>query len=259
MTTKLGAKDARPVLQDTPYSYTPADKIDTITYHDTSTVEFTYNQLDQLTAMDDALGTTSYTYDVTGRIASLTDPHGFVVSYAYDDAGNVTDLTLSHPSSPTLSNKTVHYTYDALNRLETVRIDWLSGQPTATYSYDAAGRLYQLDHFHASTVAYGYDNANRLTSLENRKSNSDAIAIYAFTLDANGNRTGITQTEPDTTLPSSPVNPFYSYNLQKNRLLTRAATVLRMMMRDNFLPGMDLYLRLRAPADRNRPTYSALV
>ncbi len=48
----------------------------------------------------------------------MTDPHGFATGYQYDAAGNMTRVT--YPG-----NKTVSYTYDALNRLETVTIDWL--------------------------------------------------------------------------------------------------------------------------------------
>ena len=40
------------------YSYTPTSKIDTITYPDTTNVHFTYNQHDDLTGMQDSLGTT---------------------------------------------------------------------------------------------------------------------------------------------------------------------------------------------------------
>ena len=49
-----------------------------------------------------------------------------------DANGNVTKVT--YPG-----NKTVSYTYDAVNRLKTVSIDWLA--KTAAYVYDDAGRM----------------------------------------------------------------------------------------------------------------------
>jgi RHS repeat-associated protein len=83
--------------------------------------------------------------------------------------------------------------------------------------YNPVWRLSGLTHFNSTVMSPGYDNANRLTSLENRKSDTSAIATYQFTLDGNGNRTQSTQSEPLTpTLTDS--NTTYSYNQQKNRL-----------------------------------------
>jgi len=85
------------------------------------------------------------------------------------------------------------------------------------YNYDAAsGRLMSLTQFNGTTVEYGYDDAYRLTSLENKNS-SNVIAGYAFTLDANGNRTGVEQDEPQAPT-STPSDAAYTYNTQKNRL-----------------------------------------
>src|SRR5208283_1900211 len=115
-----------------------------------------------------------------------TDPNGFAVSNTYDPAGNI--KTLTYPG-----NLTVTYTYDNLNRLKTVT-DWLGR--TASYTYDNAGRLTSLVQFNGTVVTYGYDNANRMTSLDNTTSSGTAIAVYAYTLDNDGNRTGINQTVP---------------------------------------------------------------
>jgi len=194
------------------YAYTPTDKIGIVTYPDSSTVSFTYNQLDQVASMTDPIGSTGYSYDAAGRLASMTDPHSFVIGYTYDEAGNLSELT--YPG-----NKTVYYTYDALNRLSTVTIGWITPNPTVTYSYDEAGRMTGFTHFNGSTVTYTYDNANRLTSLVNRKSDQAVIASYSFTLDGAGNRTNTLQTEPDQTLPSMG-SSVSTYNLQKNRLLS---------------------------------------
>ncbi len=73
--------------------------------------------------------------------------------------------------------------YDELNRLKTVKIDWLN--KTATYYYDDAGRLDYIVNFNGTITDYGYDNANRLTSLENKRSDTSLIASYSFTLDGN--------------------------------------------------------------------------
>lgn len=201
----------------TDYSYTPTSKIDTITYPDTSTVHFTYNQHDDLTGMQDPLGTTSYTYNADHSLNTVTDPNGFVITYnLYDEAGNLKELI--YPG-----NKKVKYTYDELNRLKTVTIDWLNPKPVATYYYDDAGRLDYVVNFNGTITDYGYDNANRLTSLMNKKSDTTTLASYSFTLDGNGNRTQITQNEPMILTPSADTVS-YTYNDKKNRLMTANTT-----------------------------------
>jgi RHS repeat-associated protein len=200
------------------YSYTPTDKIDTITYPDTTqNINFTYNNLDQLTAMLDSIGRSdnnrkaTYSYDAVGRLTSMTDSNGFTIGYAYDAAGNLT--TLTYPG-----NKVVSYTYDKLNRINTVTINWLSNQ-TATYAdYDAAGRLPGYTNFNGTLTAYGYDNANRLKTISNKKSdNSTVISDYTFTLDANGNRTETVQNEQYVHAVNEG-NVTYTYNTRKNRM-----------------------------------------
>lgn len=194
------------------YTYTPTDKVDTITYPNSATVHVNYNNLDNLTSIVDSVGTTYFnSYDDADRLLSMTNPHGFGIAYQYDAAGNVTQIT--YPGT----NKTVSYTYDALNRMSTVKINWLSGQPTMTYNYSATtGRLTSITQFNGTTVEYGYDDAARMTSMQN-KTGFTVFAGYAFTLDGNGNRTQIVPTEPLT--PSvTTTEASYTYNTQKNRL-----------------------------------------
>ncbi|MBI5874381.1 MAG: RHS repeat-associated core domain-containing protein [Deltaproteobacteria bacterium] len=111
-------------------------------------------------------------------------------------------------------SKTVTYTYDKLNRISTVTNNW--SNQTATYAHDSAGRMTSFKNFNGITTTYKYDNANRLTNI-----NIPNIASYAFTtIDANGNRTNTTQTEPFTATSLAQGNTAYTYNTQKNRLLT---------------------------------------
>jgi RHS repeat-associated protein len=152
-------------------------------------------------------------------LIGTTDPHGFQVQYQYDAAGNLTQLT--YPG-----NKSVGYGYDALNRLTSVTIGWLN--KTETYSYDAAGRLTQASRFNASQTQYGYDNADRLTSLSHTAGTPTptTLASYAYTLDANGNRTQAVVSEAK--LPEQLINASnsYTYNTQKNRLTNQNSTAL---------------------------------
>ncbi|SPD72324.1 hypothetical protein PITCH_A1290001 [uncultured Desulfobacterium sp.] len=199
----------------TTYGYTPSGKLETITYQDSSTVNFAYDVRDNLQSMQDSLGTTTYNlYDAANRLKTVTNPYGLVVSYNYDAAGNITDIT--YPGS-----KMVHYTYDQLNRLDTVTINWLS--KTANYDYDQTGALSRVDNFNGTWTSFGYDNAGRLTDIQNRKTDLSVLATYHFTLDNNGNRTFIDQHEPlFPTLGANTTN--YTYNAKKSRLLTAGGT-----------------------------------
>ncbi|PKN37549.1 MAG: hypothetical protein CVU62_07390 [Deltaproteobacteria bacterium HGW-Deltaproteobacteria-2] len=209
------------------YAYTPTDKIDTITYSDPNAtqVKFHYNNLDQVIGMDDAICTplstcpypsSPYLYDAAGRLRQMKDSNGFVISYDYDAAGNLTELT--YPSNDSTVKK-VTYTYDKLNRLETVKITWLN-DITATYNeFDLAGRLKKLTNFNSTITTYNYDNANRLTAINNLKADGgNVIATYQFTeLDGNGNRKQIEQSEPYAPAIGEG-NVTYGYNDKKNRL-----------------------------------------
>jgi RHS repeat-associated protein len=198
----------------TTFTYTPTGKPNSITYQSGASVSYTYDSRDNLTRMQDSSGTTLYNYDALNRLSSSTDPNGFSISYDYDEAGNL--IRLTYPGG-----RTVSYTYDELNRLETVRIDWLGR--TATYWYDNAGRLTNLTQFNATAVIYTYDNADRLTGLDNREAiGGNAIASYFFTLDNNGNRIQSDQQTP-LTLSAAASSTAYGYNAQKNRLLSEGS------------------------------------
>lgn len=199
----------------TTITYTSSGKTATINYPDGSSVPFTYDQNDNLIKMQDSIGTTTYTYDLANQLKTSTDPHGFVISYTRDANGNI--IQISYPG-----NKTVSYTFDALNRVKTVTIDWLA--KTTTYDYDDAGRTSDLTQFNGTYTRYTYDNANRLTALENRLSNAgSAIATYSFTLDNNGNRTGISQSVP-MGLNVAAANNAFTMNVKKNRLTQAGPT-----------------------------------
>ena len=200
------------------YDYTPTGKLETVTYPTGSPVSFIYDLTDNLETMVDSIGTTQYFYDTAYRLTSMTNPYGFAVSYdKYDAAGNLEEMT--YPG-----NKKVIYTYDELNRIKTVTIDWLIPTQTATYNYDDAGRLDWVDNFNGTITNYDYDNANRLITLNNNKSDASVIATYSFpVLDGNGNREQVVQDEP---LASSlgTENVSFQYNNAKNRLEWAGAT-----------------------------------
>ncbi len=212
------------------YVYTPSGKLDQIIYPGGSCdpdpsmfkkcVQFTYDNLDNLTSMRDSVGTTSYAeYDAANRLKKMQYSYAaaplslYIITYEYDEAGNMTKIT--YPGT----NKTVSYTYDELNRMKTVTINWLPvNSRTLTYFYDAAGRLDSFDHFNKTQVDYGYDNANRLISVDH-KIYGAVFAGYTYTLDGNGNRIQALKVKNEDFAPvQGTAETIYAYNVRRNRL-----------------------------------------
>ena len=65
--------------------------------------------------MTDASGTTQYAYDHQNRLVSKVTPSAGTLAYTYDTGGNRLTVLSSNTNGTS-----VGYTYDALNRLQTV-------------------------------------------------------------------------------------------------------------------------------------------
>ncbi|MBF0103063.1 MAG: carboxypeptidase regulatory-like domain-containing protein, partial [Desulfobacterales bacterium] len=187
-----------PKNQITTYTYDKLNRKTEIRYPDGSTVAFTYDANGNLTSMTDAHGLTTQTYDELNRLISRTDCYGKTVSYTYDQVSNIASIV--YPN-----NKTVSYTYDKADRMQSVS-DWLNH--STNYSYNALSQIVSVLHGNNTRVDIGYDSAGRLTNYTNSNSSGNQIASYAFTLDANGNRTSASITEPLTPQFSSAAQSF---------------------------------------------------
>jgi RHS repeat-associated protein len=84
------------------------------------------------------------------------------------------------------------YTFDELNRLKTVKPVG-SSVPIATYVYDGVGNRESVTHDNGVVTSYGYNRRNRLTSIQHKLGATLLLGV-AYTLDASGLRTGITET-----------------------------------------------------------------
>ena len=93
-------------------------------------LSYTYDALGRLAARTDAAGTWAWAYaGNTGRVLTLTDPDGNVVSYTYDAAGNRTKMVRGATATD--------YAYDADDRL----VSRVTGAATVSYGWDANGNL----------------------------------------------------------------------------------------------------------------------
>jgi YD repeat-containing protein len=77
-------------------------------------VNFTYNAMGLRQMMTDSSGITTYTYDVRNRLLSKQTSQG-TLTYTYNGVGNL--LTVRSSNANGIS---IDYTYDSVNRLQTV-------------------------------------------------------------------------------------------------------------------------------------------
>jgi RHS repeat-associated protein len=171
---RLTTRTPDPTLVTEPvvsYTYTPTGKHATTTVTTATasvTTSYAYDALDRLTAKVTPEGTLNYTYDASGRVASI--------------------------SSSNVHGASVSYTYDSLNRLSTVVDNNLpAGQNTTTYAYDSASNLVTVTYPNQLTSTIQYDSLNRLTSLNSSTVSSTQVSGYNYQLGATGNRTGATE------------------------------------------------------------------
>jgi YD repeat-containing protein len=179
---------------------------------------FQYSSDGLITTFTDALGEAwSYQYDGAANASSRTDPGGATLSAAYTansqisslTAGNATfnydfsnnPLTYSYDAAGQLTGltmpggKKVTYQYDHAGRLVMVT-DWLGN--FAAYRYDAAGYPVSISISGGPLTIYQYDLARRLRAILSTGPDGSPVAGYRYTVDANGNRTGVSALDPST-------------------------------------------------------------
>lgn len=192
------------------YSYNKQNQLTKIAYSEEGmhAVEYEYNADGQRTAMIDATGTTSYSYNQLGEMTETKDGHGDTVGYGYDLAGQQTSIT--YPNG-----KTVERSYDKAGRLSGVT-DWLGH--TIGFSYDPASLLTGESFPEAAKVAgsYAYNRAGQMTEAA-VTSGTETLASIAYTRDPAGQVTS----EAQEGLPDAAST---EYGYDENERITSAGT-----------------------------------
>ncbi|EXI66571.1 MAG: Cell wall-associated polypeptide CWBP200 [Candidatus Accumulibacter adjunctus] len=249
-------KRTLPLGQSETFSYDAAGNLRTKTDFNGRTTTYTYDTVNRLTrktpdgslgqppvvfsftpsgqraSMQDASGSTTYSYDNRDRLLSKATPQG-TLSYSYDAAGNLTRIQSNHAGGAAMD-----YAYDARNRLASVTD--AEGRVT-TYSYDAVGNLAGFLYPNGVQTTYTYNPLNRLTNVTGARGGT-TIAGYTYTLGPSGNRTAVTEASGrrvdytyddlyrlrSETISADPAGPngaiAYTYDRVGNRL-TRVSTV----------------------------------
>lgn len=167
--------------QATSYTYDAMDRVLSKT-SGTTVTRYTYDAVGNRTTMkhgastSSTLPTTTYTYDVASRVKKVASPQG-TVSHTYDRAGNRISMAQA--------GLTTNYTYDALNRLSSVKRGMAS---TEAYAYNNVGLNTTQSSGNGLVTVLTYDSDGRLLSLTT-KNGTTTLSSTNYTLDKLGNRT----------------------------------------------------------------------
>ncbi|MFC4763902.1 RHS repeat-associated core domain-containing protein [Dyella koreensis] len=202
-----------------------------ITAHATTpdrTTTNTYNAQGLLQSVDgprtDVNDVTHYTYDTSGRLATITDALGHVTSYdTYDMYGN--------PGRSIDPNGVVSVmTYTPEGWPLTLTRDSTGAPSTTTLTHDAIGNITQSKDADGVITSYTYDDAGRLTDI------ADAVGNRIhYTLDAAGNRLKEETFDSSNTLKRSASRTYSSLS----QVLTVVDAFNRTILNFNYPDGYD--------------------
>ena len=147
--SSLNALAGSTTLHSESYQYDPFGDRSQIVL-DSATTTYSYDNLTQLTTVQQGSTTSSYSYDANGNRVSMTTSAG-TTTYTYDSA----DVMLTSKKDP--SGKVTTYTYDTNGNLIKAVYDPTGVNQITTYSYDTNNRLTGISEPNGTTVSFSYD------------------------------------------------------------------------------------------------------
>ncbi len=184
--------------QGATYGYDALNRLKTLLYADES-LAFTYddpasaNSKGRLSKVTDGSGSTTYGYDLQGRVASKTQLTGSLtraVGYTYNTSGQLATIT-------TASGQAIGYGYTN-NQITSITVNGVSVVASAKYFpfgeiaswtwgngqayqrvYDSDGRIKSVT-LAGTTRTYGFDDASRITSLADQIGAATATATIGY-------------------------------------------------------------------------------
>jgi RHS repeat-associated protein len=165
--------------------------------------EYRYDQADRLINLTNALNEfTTYAYDASGRMISMTDELGRRTNYAYDGLDRLISTTYANSAVMTmtydslgrviaqtdLAGNTTSYEYDPLGQLTAV-VDALDQR--TEYKYDAVGNLVEQKDANGNITRFEYDSLRRRTAMilplgQRSEMNYDKVGNLVIMTDFNG-------------------------------------------------------------------------
>jgi len=158
--------------------------------------------------------TSAVGYDGLGRSLTLTAPNGAVTTTTYDIDGQVNSVSNPQFSTPSPTDGTTIYTYDALGRKKVETrpdqnsLNWSYNGNTVTFSdetnrswvhiSDARGRLTSVIEPGNIPTTYGYDPLDNLLSVTQNGVSGETPRIRSFVYDSLSRLTSATNPETGT-------------------------------------------------------------
>ena len=159
-----------------------------------STLTSTYDVTGKVTTLTDSRGDTVHTYDTVGRLTNKQEPTGLEGSsmapairhaYTYDANGNLTRHIVTIGTGVSASTRTTSYTWDAGNQLTSVTVptaasDSINGVvgpvSLTTFEYDNLGRKSKQTAANGVISQWSYDAQSRITGVTHGKATGTAGA-----------------------------------------------------------------------------------
>jgi YD repeat-containing protein len=192
-----------------------------------SILTFSYDAHSNLLTAAKGFHTYTFTYDALNRTSTVKQPFGQTLTLTYDAVGNRTRRDDS-------SGGVLTSVYDAANRLTSRRFGG-SGQTPLRIDFTYTGRHERATETRYSDLAgtqsvgsatYSYDAVGRLTNLQHRTGGGSLLANYTYTYDAASrllpetlNGTTKTYTYDTTHQLTNDGSTAFSYDLNGNRTM----------------------------------------
>jgi RHS repeat-associated protein len=168
-----------PAKRTTTLTYDAANRLKEVSYSDgkTPTVKYEYDADGNRTIMTDGTGTTEYTYDQLDRLTATENGHKETVKYEYDLADQ--QIKITYPNT-----KSVTCTYDKDGRLEKVT-DWSEHTTKFAYNADSEPTTMTFPSETKNEDKYIYDEADQVKEVKMTKS-AETLASLIYTRDSDG-------------------------------------------------------------------------
>ncbi|MGF7142440.1 YD repeat-containing protein [Anaerotaenia torta] len=133
-----------------------------------------YDKAGRLWNVKTGTETTVYAYYPNGTKKSITYPDGTIQSYSYDNKNQIVSLTNKGSNGSTLSYYT--YTYDGAGN----QLTKTGAKGTTEYSYDALNRLSTVKEPGEMKTSYTYDRAGNWITEKKEKENQSGLIQYVI-------------------------------------------------------------------------------
>lgn len=161
--------------QVTQYAYDSLGRLSNVTYPNSNTVLYTYDDDSNVLSVVYGSAKDYYTYDARDRMTNETEVASgtsYSTLYSYDPDSNV--ISITYPDKSTLN-----YTYDALERVKTAG-------SVASFTYTLDNQISSISYDNGVVSTYKYDSRDRTSSITSKSGSTQLLGLnYTYDGDSN--------------------------------------------------------------------------